>query len=189
MALLVAGTIGLLFALSPRPEQLLRAADARTAGDTCSVETVAHEHEQGTFWRHLERKVRGALVVAGEEFFEMGRYLVLGSLLAAAMQAAVPQALLLQIGRGPVTSVLAMLLLAFVLSVCSTVDAFLALAFVNSFTSGSILAFLVFGPMVDIKSMLMLAGVFRRRVVAYLVLLPLSMILFLTVLINLNLGW
>ena len=86
------------------------------------------------------------------------------------------------------TSVLAMLLLAFVLSVCSTVDAFLALAFVNSFTRGSILAFLVFGPMVDIKSMLMFAGVFRARVVAYLVLLPLVMVLFLTILFNFNLG-
>lgn len=189
MALLVSGTTGLLFALPARPEQLLLRADVRPAAKACSVETIAHEHEQGSSWRHLERKVRGALVVAGEEFFEMGRYLVLGSLLAAAMQVVVPQALLLQIGRGPVTSVLAMLLLAFVLSVCSTVDAFLALAFVNSFTSGSILAFLVFGPMVDIKSMLMFAGVFHKRVVAYLVLLPLAMVLFLAVFVNLNLGW
>ena len=119
----------------------------------------------------------------------MGRYLVIGAGLAAAMQVLVPQSALVQVGRGPVTSVLVMMLLAFVLSVCSTVDAFLALAFVNSFTTGSILAFLVLGPMVDIKSMLMFAGVFRRRVVAYLVLLPLAMTLLLTVFVNLNLGW
>lgn len=188
MALLVSGTIGLLFALAPKPEQLLLETDALPAAQPCSIETVTHQRQQGSSWRRLEQDIRRALVVAGEEFFEMGRYLVIGSLLAAAMQVAVPQAALLRIGRGPLTSVLAMLLLAFVLSVCSTVDAFLALAFVNSFTSGSILAFLVFGPMVDAKSMLMFAGVFRRRIVAYLVLLPLAMTLFLTVLFNFNLG-
>ena len=65
-----------------------------------------------------------------------------------------------------------MQVLAFVLSVCSTVDAFLSLAFVSTFTTGSILSFLVFGPMVDIKSTLMFLGVFKRRYVVYLILLP-----------------
>jgi uncharacterized membrane protein YraQ (UPF0718 family) len=69
------------------------------------------------------------------------------------------------------------------------VDAFLALSFVNSFTTGSILSFLVFGPMVDIKSALMFLGVFRRRVVLYLILLPLALTMLFTIFINLNLGW
>jgi hypothetical protein len=63
------------------------------------------------------------------------------------------------------------------------------LAFVNTFTTGSILAFLVFGPMVDIKSTLMFLGVFRRKVVAYLVALPLLMTTLLTLYINLNLNF
>lgn len=82
-----------------------------------------------------------------------------------------------------------MMLLAFVLSVCSTVDAFLALSFANTFTTGSILAFLVFGPMVDIKSSLMFLGVFRRRTVLYLILLPFLLSLLMGVFINLNIGW
>jgi uncharacterized membrane protein YraQ (UPF0718 family) len=130
-----------------------------------------------------------ALTIAADEFFEMGRYLVLGSLLAAAMQSVVPQATLLSIGKGALSSVLALLALAFVLSVCSTVDAFLALAFVNTFTTGSILSFLIFGPMVDIKSVLMFSTVFQRRGVLYLVLLPFVMALFLGVFVNLNVGW
>jgi uncharacterized membrane protein YraQ (UPF0718 family) len=73
--------------------------------------------------------------------------------------------------------VLVLQILAFVLSVCSTVDAFLALAFYGTFTTGSVLAFLTFGPMVDIKSTLMFLGVFRRKVVVYLILLPLLMTL------------
>lgn len=129
------------------------------------------------------------MAIAGDDFFDMGRYLVAGSMLAAAMQTVVPQPVLLSLGDGAVTSILAMMILAFVLSVCSTVDSFLALAFVNTFPPAAILAFLVFGPMVDIKSSLMFLGIFKRRIVAYLILLPLLITLLLTVYLNLNVAW
>jgi uncharacterized membrane protein YraQ (UPF0718 family) len=119
----------------------------------------------------------------------MGRYLIVGSMLAAGMQTLVPQNLLLDLGGGAVMSVVVMMVLAFVLSVCSTVDAFLSLAFVSTFPPAAILAFLVFGPMVDIKSSLMFLGVFKRRTVLYLILLPLMATLAIAVFLNLNVGW
>jgi uncharacterized membrane protein YraQ (UPF0718 family) len=137
----------------------------------------------------LSARLWDALTVAGDDFFDMGRYLVGGSMLAAAMQTVVPQPVLLALGSNPFTSIAVMMALAFVLSVCSTVDAFLALAFVNVFPPVAILAFLVFGPMVDIKSSLMFLGVFRRRVVLYLILLPFMATLFLTVLLSLSVRW
>ncbi|HMN29317.1 MAG TPA: permease, partial [Caldilineaceae bacterium] len=91
--------------------------------------------------------------------------------------------------QGPVRSVLAMQALAFVLSVCSTVDAFLALAFTSSFTTGAILSFLVFGPMVDIKSSLMFLSVFQRRIVLYLILLPFLLAMLIGIFWNLNVGF
>jgi uncharacterized membrane protein YraQ (UPF0718 family) len=127
--------------------------------------------------------------MAGDEFFEMGRYLIIGSLLAATMQTLVSQDVLLALGRGPIISVITMQLLAFVLSVCSTVDAFLALAFAGTFTTGSILAFLTFGPMVDIKSTLMFLGVFRRKIVFYLIALPFLLTLLFGVWLNLNVSF
>ncbi|MCB0257957.1 MAG: permease, partial [Anaerolineae bacterium] len=130
-----------------------------------------------------------AMGLAGDDFVDMARYLIVGSMLAAAMQTLVPQPVLLALGDGAVTSIMAMMVLAFVLSVCSTVDAFLALAFVNSFPPAAILAFLVFGPMVDIKSALMFLGVFNRRTVLYLILLPLMATLALAVYLNLNVRW
>jgi hypothetical protein len=126
--------------------------------------------------------------VAGDDFVDMARYLIIGSMLAAAMQTLVPREALLSIGQGPVVSVLAMQALAFVLSVCSTVDAFLALAFTGAFTTGSILAFLTFGPMVDIKSSLMFLGVFQRRTVFYLIALPFLLSLLIGIFWNLNVG-
>lgn len=132
-------------------------------------------------------RMQAAMAVAADDFFDVGRYLVVGSLLASALQTFVPQSALVSIGRDGVTSVLALQLLAYVLSVCSTVDAFLALSFVNTFTAGSIVAFLVFGPMVDIKSTMMFLGLFRGRAVLYLIVLTFLMALLAGVYINLNL--
>ena len=115
----------------------------------------------------------------------MGRYLIIGSLLAAGMQTLVSQNDLLALGQGPVVSVVTMQAFAFILSVCSTVDAFIALAFTGTFTVGSILAFLTFGPMVDIKSTIMFLGVFRRWAVALLIFLPFLMTMLAGVLLNL----
>ena len=146
---------------------------------------VHGEHEAlSTRARLLE-----ALEIAGDEFFEMGRFLIFGSMLAALMQTLVPQESLLALGTGPIFSVVFMQILAYVLSVCSTVDSFLALAFVNTFTTGAIVSFLSFGPMVDIKSTLMFTGVFRRRIVLYLILLPFVMNLLAGTFINVILSY
>ena len=137
----------------------------------------------------LVDRLWNALAIGGDDLLDMARYLIAGSMIAAAMQTIVPQSALLALGSGPVVSIVTLMVLAFVLSICSTVDAFVALSFASSFTTGSILAFLVFGPMVDIKSSLMFLGVMRRRTVLYLILLPMLLTLLITVFFNLNLGW
>lgn len=164
LTLLVALTTGLAFSLEERPEKILLPFPAETIA--VPNPTGARPALSGG------QKMQRVLVIAGEEFFEMGRFLVLGALLAAGMQTWIPQTALTGFGQGNVLSVLAMMALAVLLSVCSTVDAFIALAFVGTFSAGPILAFLVFGPMVDIKSVLMFQKVFRPKTVVYLVALP-----------------
>jgi uncharacterized protein len=181
----VASVVGLIFHLA-KPHQILlpkvNAAHAAACDHTLPRPSLTGP--QPTF----AQRNRRALTTAGDDFLDMVRYLILGCLLAAGMQTLVPQAALLAIGQGPVISVIAMQALAFVLSVCSTVDAFLALAFSATFTTGSLLAFLTFGPMVDIKSALMFLSVLQRRVVFYLILLPLTMIMLIGILWNLYIG-
>lgn len=121
-----------------------------------------------------------------QELRELGGVLVLGSLLAAIIQVAVPREVILSIGQGPVTSVVTMVILGGVISICSTVDSFFALSFASTFTSGAILAFLVFGPMFDLKSLGLLMTVFRPRAIFYLVALVLQLTLIFTLFINLN---
>ncbi len=172
----VAISIGALFALAARPHETLRPV---SLGELRPADAVLASRPQ-TLREGFYRSMR----VSVNDFFEMGRFLVIGSMLAAAMQTFVSQSMLQTLGEGPLVSVLVMQLLAFVLSVCSTVDAFIALSF-TTFSTGSILAFLTFGPMVDIKSMLMFLGVFKPRVVAYLVILPFLMTLFISFWMNL----
>lgn len=181
---LVAAVVGVIFHIA-RPQDILLPA-VEQAHAACTHPHHHHDHtaqKQGWFTR-----MQSALTTAGDDFLDMARYLIIGSLLAATMQTLVPQSMLLAIGQDAVTSVLAMQALAFVLSVCSTVDAFLALAFSGLFTTGSIITFLTFGPMVDIKSALMFLGVFQRRIVLYLILLPLLLTLLIGVFWNLNIG-
>ncbi|UZQ55944.1 permease [Trichothermofontia sichuanensis B231] len=103
-----------------------------------------------------------------QELRELGAMLVLGSVIAALIQVFVPRDWILALGQGPVMSILAMMLLAAVVSICSTVDAFFALSFASLFTTGSLLAFLVFGPMIDLKAIGLMLTVFKPRAIFYL---------------------
>ena len=103
------------------------------------------------------------------DFFFMGRYLVFGAMVAAAMQTFVPQSFIGAVAGTAIVNLLAMMLLAFVLSLCSESDAFVAASFVQ-FGVGAQLAFLVFGPLVDTKLGFLYKGTFAKgflwRVVA-----------------------
>jgi uncharacterized membrane protein YraQ (UPF0718 family) len=104
-----------------------------------------------------------------EEFFSVGKYLVLGAFIAASMQTFIPTSSLLHLGNNPVMASLVMIGLAFTMSLCSEADAFIASSFRSTFSMGSLSAFLVFGPMIDIKNTLMLLAAFRGKFVIVLI--------------------
>ena len=154
----VAVVVALVLSRHPKPSELL--APALAASLTSGGDDAGARPSVGVV-------VRGA----ADEFVEMVRYLVLGAAFASVLQTFVSRSIVLAIAHDPALSVLALMLLAVLLSVCSTVDAFVALSFAGSFNAGALLAFLAFGPMVDLKSILMYGTVLRRPVVALLVVL------------------
>ncbi len=175
----IAAAVGLIFSTQRNPARLFLPGTAPVIAGASGLTPLDPPAAAPT------ARLGAALRIAADEFFEMGKFLVAGAALAALMQTFLPQSALLALGSGPLVSALALMLLAVLLSICSTVDAFIALAFTGAFSTGSILAFLVFGPMVDIKSVLLYLQVFPRRVVAYLVLLPFLMTLLAAVFLNL----
>lgn len=117
----------------------------------------------------VSTRIHEVITHAIDEFFSVGKYLVVGAFIAASLQTFVPTATLLHLGGNAVTASLVMIVLAFVISLCSEADAFIASSFRSSFGIGALSAFLVFGPMIDIKNTLMLLGTYKTRFVVVLI--------------------
>ncbi|MGE5459502.1 MAG: permease [Solirubrobacterales bacterium] len=115
----------------------------------------------------------------GGDFLFMGRYLVLGATFAALVQTFLPASWISKVAGLPVISLGAMMLLAALLSLCSESDAFIAASFVQ-FGHAAQLAFLVFGPMVDLKLGTLYAGTFRKGFVRTVVVASFATTLVLT---------
>ncbi|WP_425454004.1 permease [Paenibacillus flagellatus] len=172
LAFLVAAAIGLIVyrfvRRSPLRPELPHAA-ARTENGDGHGHGQHHHHHHGHDHGHgrpgLTGKLQATFGHASDEFFEMGKYLIFGAMMTAVIQAAVSRESLVSIGQGDWSSHLFMMGFAYLLSLCSTSDAFVAASFATTFTTGSLLTFLVFGPMLDLKNTLMLLSVFRIRFV------------------------
>ena len=106
-----------------------------------------------------------------EEFFETGKFFIIGSFITSVFQTVVPRNIFTGIGGNLFLSIALMMAFAFFLSVCSNTDAFIARSFIGQFTQGSILAFIVFGAMIDLKNSIMLMRVFNKKFVIYLILI------------------
>ncbi len=181
LTLIIAILTGLVFTLQ-KDGEVVKALSQELLFD---CQHCNHEIDQALSFK---QKLSQAIVISGEEFFDIGLFFIIGAFLAAALQTFIPQSTLLALGGGPMLSILLMIALAVVLSVCSTVDAFLALSFVANFSTGSILAFLVYGPMIDIKAILMFTRVFKKKTILYLALIPLFLVILATLFINFRLS-
>ncbi|MCJ7840955.1 permease [Lederbergia sp. NSJ-179] len=123
-----------------------------------------------------------------DEFFDMGKYLFIGAFIAAFVQTNVATSSLFVFGDGVIGSTIMMMILAFLLSLCSEADAFIGASFSHFFPSASVLAFLVYGPMLDLKNAIMLWGAFRARFVLVLSVI-ITLVVFLCIRIISLLGW
>src|SRR6202008_3123903 len=90
-----------------------------------------------------------------------GGFLVLGAMAAATLKAVAPAEWLRTAAAKPVIAILALSILAVLLSICSEADAFVA-ASLTQFSLTAKLAFLIVGPMIDLKLFAMQAGAFGR---------------------------
>lgn len=100
-----------------------------------------------------------------QEFLAVMPALIIGAMVAAATQTFIPREFLVGLATNPIASVVVMMVLAFVISICANVDAFFALSYATTFTTGSILTFLTFGPMIDIKILSMLSNTFKVKTI------------------------
>lgn len=129
-------------------------------GCSCS----AHEKETGSIGR-----VKNIINIMYGDFMGIISYMAVGAILAATMQILLPISNIGGIVQNKYISTFIMMLLAFALSLCSTSDAFIARTFMNSLSKNSILAFILLGPMIDIKNTILLNKSFNKKFVIVLV--------------------
>jgi uncharacterized protein len=133
---------------------------SRAKGDLLRARPDDHDHDREPH-TGVRGRWRGFFGQLAADFTMLSRYLVIGAAVAGALQTFAPQSIIDSVARTPVLSVLAMMALAGILSLCSESDAFVAASFVQ-FGVGAQLGFLVFGPMVDAKLGFLYAGTFTK---------------------------
>ncbi|MBO0452536.1 permease [Candidatus Enterococcus murrayae] len=114
-------------------------------------------------------KIWSVLVHGIDEFFDTGRYLIIGALIASGMQVFLPTQFMLQLTSSKIIGILVMLFLAFTMSLCSEADAFVGSSLLSLFGTNAIVGFLVFGPMVDIKNLMMMKRSFHGKFILQLI--------------------
>lgn len=167
---LVAMIVGYAFYLRSRRQGKNGAAvtektgrfDAPTAVPTTDVQRVQ------TSWRD---RLPATIAHALAEFMEIFGYFLAGATASALVQIIVPPEVYGRIGTTPGLAVLLMITAAYLLSVCSEADAFIGKAFLPLVGGAGVIAFLIFGPMLDLKNTVMLRRTFSMQEVALLALI------------------
>lgn len=113
----------------------------------------------------LGKRFVAAMETSVRDFLDVMVFFVIGAALAATFSTSVNQEAILPLASNVWAAVASMMGLAILLSLCSTSDAFIAATFV-AFPAVAKLAFLVLGPMLDLKLLMIYGSVFRRRFVA-----------------------
>ena len=118
----------------------------------------------------IMQRINNITSTAVHDFMDITVFLIIGSILASLIKTNPVLFRSVQdlSQQQPVVAILAMMGLAVLLCLCSEADAFLAASFSGMSVSAR-LSFLVLGPMLDLKLLLMYTRVFRPKLIAVLV--------------------
>lgn len=100
--------------------------------------------------------------VAKIEFFRVTKYVIIGGLLTALLQSLLSQTMRSLIATNFGIQLLIMIAAAILMSTCSTSNAFIGRSFSSYFSSMSVMSYIVLGPMLDFKNMLLLSSVLKK---------------------------
>jgi uncharacterized membrane protein YraQ (UPF0718 family) len=132
----------------------------------CSCGCYEEKQAETGPWSKVQLFMRHAQT----EFYSVGKYLLIGIFISVIFQV-MDLEWVKNLGSSSMpVALFAMMVLAFLLSLCSSSDAVVARSMSGTFNFTSMLGFLVFGAIVDIKNVMMLKGYFKGRFVLRLAL-------------------
>ena len=115
----------------------------------------------------IGKRLIGAVQLASDDFIDTAIYFMIGAAVASVFNTAVDQQIILPLASSPILSVVAMMVIAGILTLCSSSDAFIAATF-TSFPIPARMAFLIFGPMFNFKLPFLYSSLLRKRAVVAL---------------------
>jgi len=159
---------------------------ARFFGARLGVPTLAHLADGDKVDTAHRNGLRLGQVVqhATGEYFEILFFVVLGALFTAASQTLVPRADLTAVGAQRAGSVLVLMPIATILSICSEADAFVARAFAGTFSFGAVMAFMTIGQIVDLRNGLLMWRTLGGRILLLIALTAYPLVFVEAVLLN-----
>ncbi len=169
----IAIVVGLLIdGLFTRQQALVE----KTAQEICGCGHHHHHHSEGE-QGSLKNRFMGALSHSAQDFFDICKFLIIGAFIAAALQTFVPRQALVAVMTNPVSAIFLMMALAVMLNLCSEADAFISASFQPiGIPLSAQLSFMVLGPMLDIKLILMYLAVFSKKMIITLTLIILFVV-------------
>ena len=122
---------------------------------------------------HLRRSFKNDILFilkhTAYDAFEVIKYLMFGAMIASFVQILMPQTAIKMFSNNQVLSIIVLMLFAYLLSLCSTSDSFVGKSLLSSFSNAGIMAYLLLGPMIDIKNTIVLLGNYKKNFVITLI--------------------
>lgn len=134
--------------------------------------------------KRFSDKISDLINHASKEFLNISMYFIFGAFLSSIFATFFSGESFKSISSNNYIGIIIMMLLAFLLSLCSEADAFIAKGFLSSFGLSGVSAFLVLGPMMDLKNLLVTLSLFEKKFVAKLFLVISVVVFMLSVLIE-----
>ncbi len=123
-----------------------------------------HEHKHT-----LKNDLLSIIKHTAIDAFEVIKYLMFGALIASLVQVLLPRDMLMMFSNNKVLSIFVLMMFAYLISLCSTSDSFIGKSLLSSFSKTSIMAYLLLGPMIDIKNTFVLLGNYKKSFVITLI--------------------
>lgn len=171
--ILAAFLAGILISFISQKRNIVINGDADNNFCSCGGE---YQNSDSHFWNIIWN--------SKEEFLGIMKYLIIGTLITTIMQFIINTTSLNLIVNNKIIQIIVMMLFAYIISLCSTADAFVGRTFLNQVSNSSILAFLLLGPMIDLKNTLVLSDNFEKKFVMKLLAILSIIILIVTSLVK-----
>ena len=130
------------------------------------IHTCSCGHDHGKREAHtVKEHILNIINVTATDFLGILSYMAAGAFIASSMHVLIPYDTIQMVASNKYISTIFMMVFAYLISLCSTSDSFVAKTFAGTLSNNAILAFILLGPMIDVKNTIVLKKEFNKKFV------------------------